>query len=114
MTVAFDVAGDRGEQRRVRTLVGDVVRRNVRAVDDTGRVSVGGRDLVVAVLPETPRSGAEVVGAKVEQRLREDAGTSRAEVRWFTHPQEDEAIEQLLLTLRAVVAREHPEAMTPR
>ena len=111
VTVAFDLVGDRDDVRRLRERVGDVVRESVRAVDDTGRVTVDGRDLVIAVLPETPRAGAEVVGAKVAEHLRAGADTRAAEVTWLSQPEDLEAIEALLVTLEAVVAREHPASV---
>lgn len=113
VTVSFEVVGDTGERARVRRQVGDAVRGSVRTVDDTGRVTVDGRDLVVAVLPETSRVGAEAVGAKISALLRSAGGTDGADVRWLTPPADDAAIDALLDTLAAVVARDHPGA-TPR
>lgn len=111
VAVAFDVPGDRDQRRRMRQRIGDVVRHSVRSVDDTGRVTVDGRDLVIAVLPETSRGGAEVVGAKVVEHLRAGADTRDAEVTWLSQPEDLEAIDELLSTLAAVVAREHPESV---
>lgn len=111
VTVVFEVDGDRDERRRARHQVGDIVRACVRSVDDTGRITVNGREQVVAVLPETPRSGAEVVGQKIVDNLRASDETRDAEVRWLTHPEDETEIDELLLTLHAVVVREHPEAM---
>lgn len=112
VTVSFDIDGDRGDRRDVRRRVGEVVRGSVRSVDDTGRITVDGRDVVIAVLPETQRDGAEVAGRKVLDQLRRDASAQDAEVRWLTHPEDDDAIDDLLATLESVVMREHPETMS--
>lgn len=114
VTVTFEVTGDRAHRQEVRRRIGDIVRVNVRAVDDTGRISVDGRDVVIAVLPETPRNGAEIVGAKVANLLDRDDLTGDTDVRWLTHPEDDDEIDELLATLQRVVDREHPEAAARR
>ncbi len=108
VTVTFSIAGDK---REVRRRIGDVVRSSVRTVDDTGRITVDGQDVVIAVLPETPKGGAEIVGSKVSERLLVEAGDVDTQVAWLTHPEDDEAIAGLMGMLEAVVRREHPEAM---
>lgn len=108
VTVTFAISGDKRETRK---RIGDVVRESVRTVDDTGRITVDGKDIVIAVLPETPSGGAEIVGTKVSERLTTEAGDVQAEVAWLTHPEDDEAIQTLLGTLAEVVRREHPEAL---
>lgn len=112
VSVSFEVAGDRDERREVRQRVGEVLRASVRDADDVGRVTIGGRDHVVAVLPETSREGAQVVGGKVASLLGENLGTVGADVRWLTHPEHDDEIDELLATLVRVVARDHPAAAT--
>lgn len=107
VTVSFTLSGDKRETRRA---IGDVVRESVRTVDDVGRVTMDGQDVVVAVLPETPREGAEIAGRKIADRLEEEATHVDADVRWLAHPEDDDEIEQLQRDLEAVVRREHPEA----
>lgn len=109
VTVTFSIAGDKRETRQK---IGDVVRESVRTVDDTGRVTIAGQDVVVAVLPETPLEGAQVAGEKIGERLATEATHVDAEVRWLGHPEDDEAIELLQQQLEEVVRREHPEAAT--
>lgn len=107
VTVTFALTGDRKQTRRA---IGDVVRESVRTVDDTGRVTIDGQDVVVAVLPETPREGAEIAGQKIAERLESDATHIDADVRWLSHPEDDDEIEELQARLAEVVRREHPEA----
>jgi hypothetical protein len=107
VTVTFAIQGDKREARK---RIGDIVRQGVRTVDDTGRITMAGRDVVIAVLPETPRAGAEIVGAKVAERLAAEVGDIETEVAWLTHPEDDDAIAALLKSLAALVKREHPEA----
>ncbi len=107
VTVTFAIQGDKREARK---RIGDVVRQSVRTVDDTGRITMGGRDVVIAVLPETPTGGAEIVGAKVSERLATEVGDIDTEVEWLTHPEDDDAIAALLDSLSTVVARDHPGA----
>lgn len=109
VTVAFALHGNKREYRRQ---IGNVLRASVRAVDDIGRVTVDGREMIVAVLPETPPDGAEQVGRKVAQRLEGDIANVDAEVRWLAHPQDDVEIAVLHDQLEGIVARNHPEAAT--
>lgn len=107
VTVTFSLAGDKKQTRQA---IGNVVRESVRTVDDTGRVTIDDKDVVIAVLPETPREGAEVAGRKIAERLETDATHVDADVQWLSHPEDDEAIQHLQQQLEEVVAREHPEA----
>ena len=100
----------RSDVRQTRRHIGDVVRTCVRSVDEPGRVTIDGTDLVVTVLPETPASGAEVAGTKIAERLEEEATHVDATVEWFSHPDDEPEIQRLLDQLEAVVRREHPEA----
>lgn len=109
VTVTFAITGDKRETRRQ---IGNVVRESVRTVDETGRVTIDGQDVVIAVLPETPRQGAQVAGEKIGERLETEATNVDAEVRWLGHPEDDEAIAVLQQQLEEVVRREHPEAAT--
>lgn len=107
VTVSFALESDK---RDTRQRIGDIVRECVRSVDDTGRVTMDGRDVLIAVLPETPPSGAEVVGRKIAERLESESSDVDAEVRWLSHPEDDEEIADLQRRLQDVVEREHPEA----
>lgn len=107
VTVTFTLAGDKKETRHQ---IGDVVRQSVRSVDDPGRVTLDGKDVVVTVLPETPAAGAEIAGGKIAQRLEAEATHVDADVRWLSHPEDADAIQDLLDRLAEVVRREHPEA----
>lgn len=107
VTVRFTLDTD---VRATRRLIGDVVRSCVRTVDEPGRVTIDGTDLVVTVLPETPAAGAEVAGTKIAERLEEEATHVDADVRWLSHPEDDAAIQDLLDHLAVVVHREHPAA----
>jgi hypothetical protein len=109
VTVSFALTGDKKE---VRQRIGDVVRRSVRTVDDTARITMDGRDVLIAVLPETPRAGAEVVGRKVAEALDVEAAQVDADVRWLTHPEDNDEIATLLAALEEVVRRDHPEAVS--
>ena len=111
VTVSFDMSGDR---RAARQRMGAVVRESVRTVDDIGRVTLDGRDVLIAVLPETPPQGAEVVGRKIAERLETDAPGVDAEVRWLAHPEDDAEIAILQTQLDEAVRRDHPEASTRR
>lgn len=107
VTVTFSLAGDK---RGIRQKIGEVVRQSVRSVDDTGRVTIDGKDVVIAVLPETPPEGAQVAGEKIAERLQSEATHVDADVRWLAHPEDDNAIELLQQQLAEVVRRDHPEA----
>ncbi len=107
VTVRFTLAND---VRATRRQIGDVVRASVRTVDEPGRVTMEGTDLVVTVLPETPAAGAEVAATKIAERLEQEATHVDAEVRSLSHPEDDAAIQLLLDQLAAVVRHEHPEA----
>ena len=96
--------------RAVRHQIGTAVRRAVRSVDEPGRVTIDGTDLVVTVLPETPPEGAEVAGRKIADLLEQEVAEVDADVRWLSHPEDDAEIQSLLDTLAEVVRREHPEA----
>lgn len=109
VTVTFALTGDKRETRQK---IGEVVRESVRSVDDTGRVTMAGKEVVIAVLPETSREGAQVAGEKIAERLETEATNVDAEVRWLGHPEDDEAIELLQQRLAEVVRRDHPEAAT--
>lgn len=112
VTVTFALTGK--DKRETRQKIGDVVRESVRSVDDTGRVTIDGEDVVIAVLPETPRTGAQVAGEKIAERLETEATHVDAEVRWLGHPEDDGAIQLLQQQLADVVEREHPEAAARR
>jgi hypothetical protein len=107
VTVTFALSGDK---REVRQRIGTVVRESVRTVDETGRVTIDDKDVVIAVLPETPREGAEVAGTKIGERLETEATNVDADVQWLSHPEDEAEIEQLQQRLDEVVQREHPEA----
>lgn len=107
VTIAFALHGDKRAYRRQ---IGDVLRANVRSVDDIGRVTVDGREMIVAVLPETPPEGAELVGRKVAEHLERDVTNVDAEVQWLAHPEDDTEIAVLHDQLDAIVTRNHPEA----
>ena len=96
--------------RETRRQIGEVVRTCLRSVDEPGRVTIDGSDIVMAVLPETPASGAEVTAEKIVDRLERDATHVDAEVTWLSHPEDHGAIQVLLNQLASVVRREHPEA----
>lgn len=104
VTVAYH-PGDHPRARRA--AIGEAMRSSVRSVDDIGRVTLDGRDLLVAVLPETPAEGAQVVGSKIMARLHDADG---AEVAWLTNPEDGEAIDRLLADLKGAVERAFPGA----
>lgn len=107
VTVTFTIDGDKRETRHQ---IGDVVRQSVRTVDEPGRVTLDGHDVVVAVLPETPAAGAEIAGEKIAEHLEQEATHVDADVRWLSHPEDADAIQGLQDRLAEVVRRDHPEA----
>lgn len=107
VTVTFPLTGDK---RQTRQQIGRVVSESVRTVDDTGRVTIDGKDVIIAVLPETPPEGARVAGEKIAEHLESGVIGVDADVQWLAHPEDDAEIETLQNRLAEVVRREHPEA----
>lgn len=108
VTVTYD-PGEHAAARQAR--IGQAVRASVRSVDDVGRAQLLDRQMLVAVLPETPREGAEVVGEKLRTHLAgATEGARGVTVDLLVHPEDDEAITALLERLESAVQREFPTA----
>lgn len=102
------VVGDTG--RAGQMAIGDAVRASIRTVDDLGRVSIGDRDRVIAVLPETNPPGAQVVGTKIEGHLAEHIASDAVTIRVLAHPEDDGDLGDLLAELQQLVRRDFPTA----
>lgn len=98
-----------GDVRRLRQVLGDVVRRSMRVVDEPGRVTIDDSDIIITVLPETPAEGAEVAGTKIGELLAAQAPDVVAQITRLSHPDDEATIVALLDQLEEVVRREHPE-----
>lgn len=108
VAVAYD-PGEHATDRQTR--IGQAVRASVRSVDDVGRAQLLDRQVLVAVLPETPREGAEVVGEKLRTHLAgATEGARGVTVELLVHPADDEAISALLERLDSAVQRRFPTA----
>lgn len=108
VTVAYD-PGEQAAERQAR--IGQAVRASVRSVDDVGRAQLLDRHVLVAVLPETPHEGAEVVGEKLRTHLAgATEGARGVTIELLVHPEDDEAITALLERLETAVQRSFPTA----
>ncbi len=113
VTARIRFTGDRHTRREGLETLGDRLRFSLRTVDRVGRWEDDDHgDVLVAILPETPREGATFVQERI-QRLLADLGTpitADPRVRVYGWPDDSEGIKEVE-RLAATMARiQHPES----
>lgn len=113
VTARVHFEGDRRTRREGLENLGDRLRFSLRTVDRVGRWEDDDHgDVLVVVLPETPREGATFVQDRIRRLLDDlDTAVSRdPHIRTFGWPQDGDAIKEVERLAVRMTRAQHPES----
>lgn len=113
VTARIRFTGDRRTRRDALEELGDRLRFSLRTVDRVGRWEDDDHgDVLVAILPETPRDGAAFVQDRIQRLLADLEHQDEADptVRIHGWPDDADGIKEVERVATAVARRQHPES----